>query len=237
MIGFIDYGVKTTFTGALVLGSIFLSAHFYKSTSASESYFLCFYMRPPFQISSVRPVTVLLSALAPSPRQRPLCYIHFTSQRPFGLLTLKGRAVFQHPRWCDLQRYEGLFYGCPDMKLSLSLPTWQARDVSQSSWAPLQELQQVQLRAQRVLRWICAELISIHLVWVRRPAKQTGILCLFNQQQHRADMSGVPSEACLHVRAHADVLIRHKKRRKLMLFDRDCVFLDHDTWPVVQRTE
>lgn len=71
MIGFIDYGAKATFTGALVLGSFCLPAHFYKSTSASESYFLHFYMRPPFQISSVRPVTVLRSALAPSPRRRP----------------------------------------------------------------------------------------------------------------------------------------------------------------------
>lgn len=52
---------------------------------------------PRSQFPSAKPGTLLRSAFCPSLRQRPLCYIHFPSQQAFVLVTLKGRAVFQHP--------------------------------------------------------------------------------------------------------------------------------------------
>lgn len=194
-------------------------------------------MRPPFQISSARPVTVLRS---PSPRQRPLCYIHFTSRRPFGLLTLKARAVFQRPRWCDLQRYEDLFLWVPRYEV-IALAAHLAGLRCQSKFIGAATGATAGAAACATRSSVNLSRADFHSSGLGSPTCQTnrdqGSFVCSTCNRHRADMFGVPSEARLHVRAHADVFIRHKKRHKLMLFDWGCVFLDHGTWPVVQRTE
>lgn len=123
-----------------------LSAPFHKSTSTCESFYmtcLCVSLKPPLQLPSARPETLLRPALAPSPRQRPLHYIHFPSQQAFVRVTLKRRAVFQRPADAI----------CKDMRAFLWVPRYEVMvlaahlAVSQSSTEPMQ--QQVQLRARR----------------------------------------------------------------------------------------
>lgn len=187
--------------------------------------YLCFSMKPPLQFPSARPGTLLRSALAPSP-----------SQQAFVLVTLKGRAVFQRPADAI----------CKDMRAFLWVPRYEVI-VLAAHLAGLSRQSKFNGAAATAGAATCAArtlnsslnfcwAVFIRLVLVGQHAGQPGIHSFLPLQQHRA-VVGVPSKACWQVCAHVCVYVWHKKRRKLMLFDRDGVFLDRDTWPVVHRTE